>query len=190
VSAPLSAWSALLNAVRDRLRTDTGSGGLGYTAANCARTPDGRPAPRAGKVFVAVHKGGRTQDAIESLEEEYAVLVTVTVRVDGPWDRIGSLQLEKATEGLDDRIDAIRADLTRHQYAVMNAANTSLNAVETVEDGTRNGFVEPLWFLGESTDQLVGSDWFHGAPADKDVGVAATLRFGKARMIQPIPEAV
>ena len=50
---------AYLLAIRNRFRTSVGSGGLGYASESCEVTPGGRPPPRAGKLFVAVHAGPR-----------------------------------------------------------------------------------------------------------------------------------
>lgn len=182
------SWNALLRSVRDQLRASTGSGGLGYATAACEITPDGRPAPRAGKFFVAVHQGGRQQIDEEGTEETYAVNVTVSMRVDGPWDRIGPDLLALATLGVNDRAAAIRANLTNNQYKVMNYANVLFSAVPDGSGGSGlvNGFVEPLWYRGEEGPTLVGGGWFHADDGDQDCGVTLTMRFADARRIQLI----
>lgn len=167
---------ALLLAVRDELWEQ-----FGWTQKECQVAFNGQPPPRAGKVFVAVHRGPRQSVSDLSLEEDYTVYVTVTARVNEPYDRIGTDLMEKATEGVDDLCDRIRA-LLHMKDTVLDRANEALGV-------TVNGFCEPLMFLGDEEPQLVGGAWFHADPAATEIGVAVRLRFGKAKRIQYCEEA-
>ena len=64
---------------------------MNYGYAECEIQEDGRPPPRAGNWFVAVH-GGRTHPApanSRNLDELYDFNVTLTARVTIPLDRVG-----------------------------------------------------------------------------------------------------
>lgn len=176
---------SLMLATRDLIRS-----GLNYADRECDVTFDGQPPPRAGKVFVAIHRGGRRSTARDSIDELYELIVTITLRVNEPYDRLGTDLLEKAAQGMDDRGDALRAFLHMN-YDVMNRANTLLITAANITkppQGSPNvyGFSEPLGFVSDDIPRLVAGNWFHAASEAVEVGIVQNLTFGGARRLQPI----
>lgn len=174
-------------AVLAQLRTATNNGGCGYDQKYCdLGPPDGQPPPSSGPFWASVHDGPESQESECSSEETFGVRITVSIRVDGPWDRIGQAQIDKLLRGLNDRCDVIRASMINGQYTVMNAANALINAIQ---GGPWDGFCEPLFFEGANPAELTSGDWFHGT-VDQFAAVRKTLRFGRARRIQKIGNVV
>lgn len=151
-----------------------------YTRATCSRTFDAQPPPACGQVFVAVwFDGRRTSEGRTALNETFGVNVTVTMRVHQPYDR-----LVQHRDDLEVRANAIRALLhaDNYDYRISRAANVLAGFDQTPSQ--RVGFCESLTFEGMDAVQLVGGNWFHAPPDKLEVGLAQTLRFGKARRIQ------
>ncbi len=170
-------------AVLAQLRTSVDGGGCGYDTKNSGiGPPDGQPPPTAGQYWCSVHDGPEAQEGEGYNEETFGVKVTLSVRIDGPWDRIGQAQIDKALLGVNDRCATVRAMMVNQQYTVMNAANVLINAEP---NGPWDGFVEPLFYEGATGAELVSGDWFHGEP-DQFAAVRKTLSFGRCRRIQAI----
>lgn len=185
---------ALLYAVRDRIRAAS----INYDSATCEITDDeGRPPPRCGNYFAAVHSGKAKNDSARNLDERYGFCVTLTVRVTVPLDRVGDQQIARNIErvplgerqGFNAKIDRLRTLLHMNWAMTVltgqtpNSANDNLSAWAT---GTVYGFVTPAQYLGPDTDpRLVGGEWFAADPEATDVGIVQKLRFDGARRLQP-----
>lgn len=187
---------ALLYAVRDSIR----AGGLNYDTATCEIMDDGRPPPRAGNFFAAVHDGMMRSDADNQLNEWYDFAVTLTMRVTVPLDRVGDQQIARNVarvplgerQGFYAKADRLRRLLHMNWNIVVvtnrtpNSANDNLAAWST---GTVYGFCEPMRFLSMEAPKLVGGEWFSAEPDAEEVGMKATLSFGRARRLQPVTQA-
>jgi hypothetical protein len=170
---------ALHLATRDLIRSQ-----LGYTAAQADVTFDGQPPPRCGKIFVGVHRGARDSSLRTGQEIAYQMQITLTGRVEVPYDRIGTDLMEKAMMGLDERSDAI-IDLIHEDASHKLLAAINAYIVQAHNQGTaQQEFTEPPSFLGDDGGRMVGGPWFHAAPEAIEMGVALTLRFGKALRIK------
>lgn len=165
--------SALLLAVRDSLKTS-----LSYTEAQCEVGWDGRPHPKAGQVFVAVHPGGIREEYVEGRADVYNLTVTLSMRIGQlPVDRVGKSLVVLATTGLYDRAHAIAACLHRNT-TVMSDANTTIG-------GSANGFCEALRFLSMSIPQQQGPEWWWAEDdANPPVGLSIAIEFGECRRFQ------
>lgn len=186
----------LLYAVRDGIR----SASMNYGYAECEIMDDGRPSPRCGNVFVAIH-GGTWRPAYandRNLYELYDFSITLTMRVVGvSIDRIGDQLIARnialvplaQRQGFNAKIEQLRAYLHMNWNRVVltgqtpNSANDNLAAWAT---GTVYGWVEPMRWRGPSTTpKLVGGEWFSSEPDAEDVGVMAEMRFTDAKRFQP-----
>ena len=185
---------ALLYAVRDGIR----AAGFSYGKAECEIMDDGRPPPRAGNVFVAVH-GGRSRPGQANDNNLFELLdfsVTLTMRVIVPLDRVGDQQIARNLElvplgqrqGFNAKVDQLRGFLhmnwrvTVLQGQTPNSANDNLAAWAT---GTVYGFVEPARYQGEEPPTLVGGDWMGAEPDAADFAIKSELRFSGAKRFQP-----
>ena len=185
---------ALLYAARDGIR----SAGFGYGRAECEITDDGRPPPRAGNVFVAVH-GGRLRPGSangRNLYELYDFSVTLTMRVTVSLDRVGDQQIARNVElvplgqrqGFNAKVEQLRGFLhmnwgiTVLQGQVPNSANDNLVAWST---GTVYGFCLPAKFQGAEVPILVGTEWMGAEPESEDFAIKSELRFAGAERFQP-----
>lgn len=187
---------ALLYAVRDGIR----SAGMNYDKATCEIMDDAKPPPRCGNFFASVHDGYMTSDADNQLNELYSLSVTLTMRVTVPLDRVGDQQMARniARVSLGDRhgfnakIDQLRRLIHMNWGFVVltgqspNSANDNIVAWAT---GTVYGFVEPLRFTGVEAPKLVGGDWFGAEPDAADMGMKATVSFGRCRRMQPLTQS-
>lgn len=185
---------ALLYAVRDGIRT----AGFNYGVRECEITEDGKPPPRAGNVFVAVHGGRSRPGAANSrnLDELFDFSVTLTMRVVIAADRIGDMLMARDIElvplgqrqGFNHKVEQLRGFLHMNwRITVMtgqtpNSANDNLAAWAS---GTVYGFVEPARWQGAELPSLVGGEWFASDPDATDFGLKAELRFTNARRMQP-----
>lgn len=186
---------ALLYAVRDAVR----GARIGYGIAECEIMDDGRPPPRCGNFFVAVH-GGRsrgTQANDNNLYELYDFTVTLTMRVTVPLDRVGDQQMARnialvphgQRQGFDHKVEQLRSllhmnwKMTVLQGQTPASANDNLSAWAT---GTVYGFVEPARYVGAEVPRLVGGEWFAAEPDSADVGMIAELPFSGAKRFQPV----
>lgn len=184
---------ALLYAVRDNIRA------LGvYGRAECEIMDDGRPPPRAGNVFVAVH-GGKTHPngANErNLDELHDFSVTLTMRVTIALDRIGDQLIARnialvpmaQRQGFNARVEQLRGLLHMNwAMTVMRgrnppSANDNLAAWAT---GVVYGFATPATYQGAEIPTLVGAEWMGAEPEAEDFAIKSELRFTGARRFQP-----
>lgn len=187
---------ALLYAVRDGIR----EAGINYDQATCEIMDDGRPPPRCGKFFAAIHDGMSRSDADNQLNELYEFRVTLTMRVTVPLDRVGDQQIARniarvplgERQGFYAKADRLRRFLHMNWGVVVltgqtpNSANDNLAAWAT---GTVYAFVEPMRFISMEAPRLVGGEWFSSEPEAEDVGVKSELVFGRCRRMQPVTEA-
>lgn len=183
---------ALIYAVRDGIRRLV----PGYDAATCEVIDDARPAPNCGNYFVALHDGMMRSDADNQLNEWYEFSATLTMRVTTPLDRTGDQQIYRniarvplgQRQGFYAKVDQLRAFLHMNWGRVVltgqtpNSANDNLAAWST---GTVYGFCEPIRFLSVEAPKMVGGEWFGAEPDAEDVGIKATLMFGRCRRLQP-----
>jgi hypothetical protein len=189
---------ALLYAVRDGIRASI----LGYKIAECEIMDDGRPPPRAGNYFAAVH-GGRSRpgDANErNLYELFGFSVTLTMRVTVPLDRVGDQQIARnvpltmnnvplaTRQGFNAKAEQLRAYLHSNWTITVltgqdpNSANDNIIAWMS---GTQYGFCEPARYQGMEGPVLKGGEWFGADPEAQDFGIATELRFDRAKRFQP-----
>lgn len=191
---------ALLYAVRDGIR----AAGMSYGKAECEITDDGKPPPRAGNWFVAVH-GGRSHpgDANDrNLYELFDFSVTLTGRVTIALDRIGDQMIARNValvdansiplaqrQGFNAKVEQLRAYLhsnwkiTVLQSQTPNSANDNLKAWGS--GATQYGFCEPARWQGSDVPTLVGGDWLGAEPDSQDFALKAELRFTGAKRFQP-----
>lgn len=185
---------ALLYAARDAIR----NAGFNYGKAECEIMDDGRPPPRAGNVFVAVHGGrshpGNAND--RNLYELFDFSVTLTMRVTVPLDRIGDQQIARnialvslgQRQGFNAKVEQLRGllhmnwKMTVLQSQAVASANDNLASWAT---GTVYGFVEPARYQGTDAPTLVGADWMGAEPESEDFALKSELRFVNAKRFQP-----
>ena len=185
---------ALLYSVRDGIR----AAGFSYGKAECEIMDDGKPPPRAGNVFVAVH-GGKSHPGPanqRNLDELFDFSITLTMRVTVPLDRLGDQQIARnlalvpqaQRHGFNAKLEQLRGYLhsnwtiTVLQGQTPNSANDNLAAWAT---GTVYGFVEPARWQGEETPTLVGAEWMGAEPESEDFAIKSEMRFTGARRFQP-----
>lgn len=171
---------------------------MGYGRAECEIMDDGKPPPRAGNWFVAIHDGrsetrGNTDN---NLNEYFGFSATLTGRVTVPLDRLGDQMIARnlalvplaQRQGFNARAEQLRAYLHMNWARVVlpsqmpNSANDNIAAWAT---GTVYGFCEPCRYGGMRNLRLVGAEWFGADPDAEDMGVACELRFDGARRFQP-----
>ena len=183
---------ALLYAVRDAIR----AAGMNYGKSECEIMEDGKPPPRAGNVFAAVHSGTSRSSRDNQLYEEFGFSVTLTMRVTVPLDRVGdqliarnlNLVPEAQRQGFNAKVEQLRTLLHMNWGIVVlrnrtpPSANDNLAAWAT---GTVYGFCEPARYRDPGKVQLVGGEWFSADPEALDFGIKADMRFDGARRFQP-----
>lgn len=186
---------ALLYGVRDGIR----KAGFNYGVGECEIMDDGRPPPRCGNFFIAVHGGKSRPGGANSrnLDELVGFSVTLTARVTVPLDRVGDQQIARnitlvplaQRQGFDAKMEQLRGFLHMNWRITVltgqtpNSANDNLAAWAT---GTVYGFVEPARCVsGVETPKLVGGEWFSAEPEAEDMGIVSELRFDGARRLQP-----
>lgn len=193
---------ALLYAVRDGIR----AGGMDYDHATCQIMDDGKPPPRAGNYFAAVHgrppRPGQAND--NNLFELYDFSVTLTARVTVPLDRVGDQQLSRNIErvplgerqGFLAKVDRLRAYLHMNWAITVltgqtpSSANDNLMAWAADNGHDVYGFCEPARYRGPTQARLVGGEWFGAEPDAEDIGLVAELRFEGAKRFQPQTDKV
>jgi hypothetical protein len=176
---------AVLQQLRSPKSANLFVSGMGYTAKQCDEgVPGGQPPPMAGQFWVSVHSVTKRDVQESSSEQEYTLQLTVSERIDVPFDRIGALTLQKGILGVNDRCDAIGAMMKNAEYTVMNLANTIINLDP---NGPWDGFVEPLLLAPGSAEsaRIEDGTWFH-AGAEKLAAAVQTMTFQHARRIQGI----
>lgn len=162
---------------------------------------DGRPPPRCGKFFAAVHDGMMRSDGDNQLHEWYEFTVTLTMRVVVALDRVGDQQIARniarvqlgERQGFYAKTDRLRRLLHMNWSIVVQTSQTPNSANDNIAawatdptDGSGvYGFCEPMRFLSMEAPKLVGGEWFGAEPDAEDVGVKAALTFGRCRRFQP-----
>jgi hypothetical protein len=174
---------------------------MNYGKAECEIMDDGKPPPRAGNVFAAVH-GGRShpgQANDNNLFELFDLSVTLTMRVTVPLDRLGDQLIARNValvpfaqrQGFNAKIEQLRGFLhmnwgiTVLQGQTPPSANDNLAAWVT---GTAAvyGFCEPARYQGAEVPALVGADWLGAEPDSEDFALKSELRFVNAKRFQPV----
>lgn len=190
---------ALLYAVRDGIR----AANFSYGKAECDITDDGKPPPRAGNVFVAVH-GGRTHPGNandNNLYELYDFAVTLTMRVTIPLDRVGDQLLARnialvplgQRQGFNHKLEQLRGFLHMNWRITVQTGQTPNSANDNIiawASGTVYGFTEPARWQGSDVPTLVGGEWLGAEPDAEDFAIKAELRFANAKRMQPQTAAV
>ncbi len=171
--------AALLQAVRDRLRSQ-----LGYAQDKCDVRPDGRPIPSAGDSYIAVHQGGVRGGHAYSREEYYVVLVTISLKGSrAPFDRWGQVNELEALRNIEAFADPIIDQLHgagTNGIAILTAANNIIGA-------SSNGFITPLLFRQDSGGYgIKAADWWGAKEPDQFAGIAKVLRFEDALRKRPL----
>lgn len=177
----LASEKNLVLAVRNILRTATGSGGAGYTNAQCDVEIGDMVPPIAGDLYVAVHPGGWTKGPRHNssggvFDFVYSVKVTVIRRITHvPKDKTRDVYLNNSVN-LAAEIDKI-ISVIDFNYSVMNAAN----ALIQTETSSTQGFHHPLVFDNVTSEpEICGSEIFSGTREDR-AGMKRTITFGMAR---------
>lgn len=187
---------AVLYAVRDGIRAAK----IGYGAADCDIVDDGRPTPRAGNFFAAIHDGMTRSDSDNTLMEYYDFAVTLTMRVTVPLDRVGDQQISRNVarvplgqrQGFYAKCDQLRALLHMNWGFVVLTNQTPASANDNLiawATGTVWGFCEPMRFRSMERPTLVGGEWFGADPEAEEVGIKSTLSFADCRRFQPVQAA-
>lgn len=183
---------ALLYAVRDGIR----AAGMNYDVATCEIMDDGRPPPRCGNYFAAIHGGKAKGQRDNQLFELYDFSITLTMRVTVPLDRVGDQQIARNIEriplgerqGFNAKVERLRAlvhmnwRMTCLSGQSPPSANDNLAAWLT---GEVYGFCEPMRFLNSEVPTLVGGEWFGADPEVSAFGLKSTLQFGNCKRFQP-----
>lgn len=183
---------ALLYSVRDTIR----AAGIGYGIAECEIMNDGQPPARCGNFFVAVHGGSEQSDSDNQLSEYFGFLVTLTMRVTVPLDRVGDQQIARnlarvplgQRQGFYAKREQLRALLHMNWAMTVITGQTPNSANDNIAawcTGTVYGFCEPARYRGSEIPKLVGGEWFAADPDAEDVGIVSELRFEGARRFQP-----
>lgn len=168
---------ALALAMRNLLRSL-----LSYQNHECETMLDGRPPPRCGPRFIAIHQGARRNEQEGSYEITVAISVTVSLRVNGPWDKLGVKEINDATTGIEKLISDIIATVVKNQETLRVNANTLYGS-------TYPGFVECLQYVTDGPIVPRSPGWFHGEDGDEDAGVSCEIKFDRAKVIRDIPNA-
>lgn len=191
---------ALLYAVRNGIR----AAGMNYGRAECDIMDDGKPPPRCGNVFVAVHGGkkhpGQAND--NNLFELYDFAVTLTMRVTIPLDKIGTQLIARDVsllginnvplaqrQGFDAKEEQLRAFLHMNWAMVVLQGQTTKSANDHLAEwasGTVYGFCEPARYSGSELPTLVGGDWLASDPEAVDFAIKSELSFRNAKRFQPL----
>lgn len=177
---------ALLFSVRDAIR----GAGFGYGVPQCDTMPTGKPKPGMGNLFVAVHQGASKSDMDNALDEYFGFRVTLTMRVNVPWDRVGDqlLAVETAREtGFNRRCEQLRAFLHMN-WGVLQDANNYLVTLSP-DASVVYGFCEPARYRGMEQATFQTGEWF-ASEEGEDVGLKSELTFEDARRLQPIAQYV
>jgi hypothetical protein len=161
---------------------------------------DGRPPPRCGNFFAAIHDGMMHSDADNQLNELYSFSVTLTMRLIAPLDRVGDQQIARnivrvplgERQGFNAKAERLRRFLHMNWTITVltgqtpNSANDNLAAWAT---GTVYGFNEPMRFRSMEAPKLAGGEWFGAEPDAVDMGIRAVLTFERCRRFQPVTAA-
>lgn len=178
---------SLLLAVRTWLRTATGSGGAGYSEAQCDIQYDEYAAAIAPDVFVCIMSGQFDGDQVQDTSGEVNDMrlgVDITVFRRMTWiarDRKTNVYLAASSALSADCSKII--DVLSWRYAVLTTANATLAAAPY---SSSYGFSEPLRFAGMDGRPrgMSAANIFDSAQED-EVCMARTIRFRGARRIVP-----
>lgn len=179
---------ALLYAFRDAIR----GANFGYGEAACEIMADGQPPARCGNTFVAVHSDDDESKMDNALDEYFTVLLTLTVRVTVPADRVGDQQLARSLArrrgpdgslSFNGRCEQLRAFLHMN-WGVLQDANQNL-IQWTPDNQIVYGFCEPCRYKGRETAQWCRSDWFEAKEGQGEIGLKSEMVFADARRLQP-----
>jgi hypothetical protein len=179
---------ALLYAIRDNLLDPANGLNLKLSQAVCKIMEDGHPAPYAGDLFVAIHQGDERSTNDNVLNEYYSFIVTMTMRVTIPLDRVGEKMLAiklARSSGFNARASRIK-NFLHMAWGILQDANENLLNFNPDNTGIVYGFCEPARYRGKIKPVLVGGEWFSATPEADDVGLKADLRFEDCRRFQPI----
>lgn len=179
---------------------------------------DGRPPPRCGNVFVSIHGGKSRPGAANdnNLYELFDFVVTLTMRVTIPLDRVGDQLIARnipltindvpaaQRQGFDAKVEQLRAFLhmnwriTVLQGQTPNSANDNLTEWADDSNTPVYGFVEPARYRGAEVPSLQGGEWMGSepdttrykgqeSPASTSVfAVKSALRFEGAKRFTPL----
>lgn len=180
---------ALIYAVRDQIRP-------GY--AECEIMDDGRPPPRCGSIFAAIHGGKDRSTDSNNLMEYYDFAVTLTMRVIAPLDRVGDQQIYRnlprvLQDGFRAKVDSLRRLLHMNWAMVVLPNQSPPSANDNLiawTSGFVYGFIEPARYTGASEPRLVGGEWFNAEEDVDDMGIVSELTFEGARRMQPQTAAI
>jgi hypothetical protein len=190
---------ALLYSVRDSIRAAS----MSYGVAECEITDDGKPPPKAGNWFAAVHGGkSHSGDAnSRNLDELIDFSVTLTGRVMIAMDRIGDQMIARNValadinnvplaqrQGFNAKLEQLRAFLHMNWRITVLQGQTPKSANDNLAawaSGTVYGFVEPARSSGVETPTLQGPDWLGADPENDAFALKSELRFINARRFQP-----
>lgn len=160
--------------------------GAGLTNRECGLAPiGGRPPAGMGKRYVGVRVGSRqAQEVSHGIHIEYTAILTLTYRIQVPFDRIGQDLMDVASGGFDDFaetvMNVIHGDVINNR--VIGAANASLTSAQ-------GKFTTALQFESDDDPYPVRGDWFC-AESDKEVGIVQNIRFGKCLFTKVYTDAL
>jgi hypothetical protein len=174
-----SSRQALLNAVRDTIQQK-----LELDSKSCEVTWDGRPHPSAGNLFVAVHRGPRSNGSRTYLDYVMSFFVTITKRVNEPFDRLGKSNLVAVTRSLEDVADPI-IELIHED--VTGQVSQKFAEYLQIEGEYLN---QAPMYQGDDGGVIKGAEWFLAdpGPGQQIIGVAMQIRFGEATHTRRIGE--
>ena len=170
---------------------------------NCQATPDERPIPVSGDIFVSVYiqeVQGRQEPDDHWFEQFWGFGVTISKKRSAVSDRnvVESIYLQEMT-GISDLATKIQFALV-HRYEIMNDINTLLNtyydADEEIEQFVQHwAFINPPHLLNRQTRPLFrNEEWFHGDTSpprnslDGSVGLSLGLNFSGMRLSAKLDE--
>lgn len=181
---------------------------MNYGPAEVEIMDDGRPPPRAGNVFVAIHGGkhrpGYAND--NNLYEFYDFALTLTMRVTIPMDRVGDQLIARnlpltlndvplgQRQGFDHKVEQLRSFLHMNWKITVlpnqtpNSANDNLVAWATTVNEVY-GFCEPARYKGEEIPSLQGGEWLGADPDTGEFCVKSMMKFEGAKRFTPIRSA-
>lgn len=185
---------ALLYAVRDGIR----AANMNYGRAEVEIMDDGRPPPRCGNFFAAVH-GGKSRSGSankRNLHELFDFSVTLSCRISVALDRVGDQQIalnlnrvpDAQRRGFNAKVEQLRSYLHMNWQITVLTGQTPPSANDNLAawcTGTVYGFVVPAAYQGEDLPKLVGGEWFGADPEATENGIVCEMRFVGAERFQP-----
>lgn len=174
------SMNALILGTIQHLRSLKSAGGPTLDSRICDEQADGQPPPNAGQVYYAVHDEGSKNSADESLQEEFDIAVTITLRTPyTPKDRENQTVRQEIRR---------RAEEVKYAIHCQKEPTTNANAIL---GASRQYFAEPLRYRTTSKIEAKGPDWFWADGDDTAVhaGVAITVRFTGALLVEAIDDS-